>query len=99
MAELDLSSKQVAEETGLRWGTLKNAFSGSDPLGLPSIYKVARVIARDGEDLRDVVSEIVARNDGVPSEPPKQPKGPKGPTRRQGKDSKGPRRDHDEVAA
>lgn len=49
--------------------------------------------------LRELGYDITAEELTVPDRPPKQPKRPSGPTPRKDKDNKGPKRDHDEVAA
>jgi hypothetical protein len=86
MAELGIAdSKVLAARCEIPWNGIRNAVGGIDPLSLVRVYAVARVLAREGESVRDVVQDILDQgetNDGVPDEPPAQPNGPKGTPRR-----------------
>lgn len=95
LAEKDWDLAMLSRETGIPEGTLKNATRDRDPqpVNLRRVYRVRAALALPLAEI------IAAGNDGVPDEPPKQPKGgPKGPTRRQGKDTKAPKRINDSAA-
>lgn len=93
MAELGVSSETLAEKTGIPWGSLRNAIAGRDPLRLPRIYDLGRLLARDGEPAREVVADIVGDNNGgLPDPPPDQTKPKPKPERRKEPAEKGPRR-------
>lgn len=102
IAELfDGDTARLAVETDIPWGSLRNAVAGRDPLKLNRVYRIGRALARDGEDLQNVVADILAKNDdGIPDGPPDQPdKGPKHPPPRKNGAGKGPRKADAEVAA
>lgn len=89
----------LATESGIPQGTLKNTTREHkpDPMRLTRVYALAHALAKKtGEDVRDVVTEILASGEGVPDGPPPQPTQPKAPPRRQDKekDKKAPRRAH-----
>lgn len=90
MAEFGFpTSHALAEATTLTHGCLKNAISAHDPLGLPGIYELARLLRRSDEDVRLVVADMLADgNDGVPDEPPHQPTQPKGPDPRKDRETR-----------
>lgn len=91
---------QLAAETGIPHGTLRNATRDRDPqeLSLPRIYDVARALCSSETHLDQTVSEITAKDDdGVPSTPPPTPKPPKKEPRRKD-DPKGPARANGEAA-
>ncbi|WP_435070423.1 hypothetical protein [Amycolatopsis thermoflava] len=103
MAELAITStQQLATETGIPWGSLRNALAGRDPITLARVYALARALTGEGENFRVVAAEIVAdrelaaeilaNNDGVPDEPPPQPKRPSAPPPRRSKDPRAPKR-------
>jgi hypothetical protein len=93
MAERGVTSEELAEMTGIPWGTLRNALAGRDPLRLPRIYKVGRVLRAKDERLRAVVADLLGVNeDGVPENPPDQTKSKPKPERRKEKGGSGPRR-------
>lgn len=93
MAELRVSSEELAEKTGIPWGSLRNAIAGTDPLRLDRIYDVARVLAKEGEDLKAFVASLVGDDGGVPENPPDQTKPKPKPERRKEKGGSGPKRD------
>lgn len=102
MAEMEITSTSLAEETEIPAGSLRNALAGRDPLTLARVYRLARALTRERENFRlvaaaivaddTVAAEILANNDGVPDEPPKQPGRPAAPPRRTDKPTRGPKR-------
>lgn len=99
MAELGVTSEALATRTGIPWGSVRNAIAGRDPLLLDRIYDIARVLItpRDaGKELRDVVTEILVAEDGVPEDPPDQTKPKPKPERRKEKAGKAPKRPESE---
>jgi hypothetical protein len=92
-------AKGLAAKAELPYGRVRNAVGGHDPLHLADIYTLAELLAQDGEDVKDVVADIIANNEGVPDEPPKTPRPPaKPPTRGTTEKTKGPRRNAEAVA-
>ncbi len=93
MAERGISSRKLAELTGIPYGTIRNAVAGRDVIRLDRIYAIAHHLVRDGEDVRDVVAEIAYASDGTPDTPPKQPSKPTSPPKRSTTErTKGPKR-------
>jgi lambda repressor-like predicted transcriptional regulator len=92
---------QLAAETGIPHGTLRNATRDRHPqeLSLPRIYDVARALGGD-QPVDQVVADLMTAkdDDGVPSTPPPQPK-PKKKEPRRKDDPKGPPRRSNGVAA
>lgn len=99
MAELGVNSETLANRTGIPWGSLRNAIAGTDPLNLARVYDIGRVLRKDGEELRDVVADLLANNDGVPEPPPDQTKPKPKPERRKETGGSGPRRESDVAGA
>lgn len=62
LAEAGIQTAELAVRTGIPYGTLRNAVAGRDPMRLDRIYDVARVVLREGEQVRDVVAEILVDN-------------------------------------
>ena len=94
MAELRLTSLELAEQTGIPWGSLRNALAGRDPITLDRVYAIARVLFERSE--RDAIQELVEQitaEDGVPENPPDQTKPKPKPERRKEKGGSGPKRD------
>lgn len=81
IAELGLTVKQLAERCGIRYGTLRNAVFGHDPINLRRAYRVLDALNPPGR-AHLLIGDILA-DETKPDEPPKQPSGPKSPPRRQ----------------
>jgi hypothetical protein len=101
MAELGITSAQLASDTDIPWGSLRNALAGRDQITLVRVYALGHALA-GAEDPNAVTAsivaddtlaaEILANNDGVPDEPPTQPKRPAAPPPRRPKERTGPKR-------
>lgn len=95
LAESNITSTRVlAEITDIPWGSLKNGLAGRDPLTLARIYRIAeRIKRRPNETVRDVVTDLLAANEGVPDEPPKKPRRePTAPPKRKDTEKTAPKR-------
>lgn len=93
MAEQKFSSRELAEQTGIPWGAMRNAIAGRDPLNLDRVYDIARALRNEKETLRDVVADLLGTGeDGVPDPPPDQTKPKPKPVRRKEKGRSGPKR-------
>jgi hypothetical protein len=101
MAELRVSSLELSEQTGIPWGSLRNALAGRDPLTQERIYAIARVLFERSERaaIRVLVDEITSDDDGVPDNPPDQTKPKPKPVRRKERGGSGPRRPESEQVA
>lgn len=101
MAELRVTSLELAEQTGIPWGSLRNALAGRDPLTLDRIYAIARVLVERSqhEAVKAVVDDLIAAEDGVPDPPPDQTKPKEKPERRKEKGGSGPRRPEAQAGA
>lgn len=100
MAELKVTSEELAETTSIPWGSLRNALAGTDPLRLDRVYDLGRALRKDDEPLRVVVADLLGLNeDGVPDPPPDQTKPPPKPVRRKERGGSGPKRDSDVAGA
>lgn len=101
MAALGVTSLELAEQTGIPWGSLRNGLAGRDPLTLERIYAIARVLVERSEQaaVDALVEQLVAEGDGVPDPPPDQTKQPTKPERRKEKGGTGPKRPESEAGA
>ena len=90
LAEANITStRDLAEKVDVPWGSLKNGLAGRDPLTLPRIYRIAELLKRPNETVRDVVDKIVAATEGEPDTPPAKPRRePKSPPSRQDSEKK-----------
>lgn len=97
MAELGVTSLELAEQTGIPWGSLRNALAGRDPLTLDRIYAIARVLVdKSGPDAIQAHVKLLTGDDGVPNPPPDQTKPKPKPERRKEKGGSGPKREADQ---
>lgn len=100
MAALGVTSEELAEQTGIPWGSLRNALAGRDPITLDRIYAIARVLFERSE--RGAIQALVVRitaEDGVPDNPPDQTKPKPKQERRKEKGGSGPKRPESERGA
>jgi hypothetical protein len=95
MAELRVTSEELAKQTDIPWGSLRNALAGRDPLTLERIYAIAEVLVKKREQraIDEMVTRITAAEGGVPDNPPDQTKPKDKPERRKEKGGSGPKRD------
>jgi Cro/C1-type HTH DNA-binding domain len=105
MAELGVTSQELADTTGIPWGSLRNALAGRDPLTLDRIYAIARVLVVRSEQrtvqslVDDLIADELVDEDGVPDPPPDQTKPKPKPERRKERGGSGPKRDADQAGA
>lgn len=86
--------RKVAEQTGIPYGTLRNAIGSGDPMRFARVSVLAETLMVD--------VERIVEDTGIPDKPPEQPpNSPKGPRERKDKDNKktGPKRANRDLKA
>src|SRR5690606_35130286 len=100
LAEVGLTVKELADRCGIRYGTMRNAVFGHDPISLHRAYRVLDAINPPGR-ARLLIDDVLAEAAQKPTEPRERPSGRKSPRRRQDEETekKAPKRLHDEAVA